>query len=672
MVIEIVSLRVRGPKAYATRVLVILLGMGCPLMAQVAPDVGGFVKANCLACHASAAPAGSIDLEQLTASQATLTAQRTTWDMVLAVIRTHRMPPAGVAKPSEESVAMVSWAIARELANAKPVPRVAAVPPAPASEDWLTFHYDAERTGWARAERTLTRANAGKLKLLWTAQLDAVPTKTNFHSTITDALVVQGVATKQGLRRMAFVASGENNIYALDADKGAVIWKRAFPNGAVPPQAANGSCPNNLNATPVIDKAASTVYFLANDGKVRGLSLADGEDKFVASRAVPAYSRNFSLNLAEGVLFSSTTRGCGGAVSEVFGMNMADPEHALGHFFTSTGKAAGPWGRGGVVKTPYGVVAQTADGAYDPASGRWGNTVIGLNKDARMTDSFTPLNEKYLNAKDFDLGSSSPVVFPFEKWTLVAVAAKEGKIYLLDARHLGGDDHRTPLWESPLYSNESEVFGFNGMWSVMSTYVDAQGQRWLLAPMYGPPAKAIAGSFPVTHGNVVNGALMAFRVVMHGEKPALEPAWISGDLDLPGAAVVANGVIYELGTGDRASNGLRGFGPGGVRPARPAGPRQLPLSEVNPEEPGYEKDAAWRASQLLSPEQGGQVPGKRYSGGRETTHAVLYAFDAATGEELFSSGDAMNSWNHYGGLVVSGGKVFVSTYDARVFCFGVR
>jgi hypothetical protein len=150
--------------------------MGSRLFGQVAPDVQSFLKANCLACHASAAPAGSIDLEQLNASPATLTGQRTTWDMVLGVIQTHRMPPAGVAKPSEEAVVAVSRAIARELADAKPVARVAAVAPAPASEDWLTFHYDAERTGWARAEKKLTRANAGKLKLLWTAQFDAVPT----------------------------------------------------------------------------------------------------------------------------------------------------------------------------------------------------------------------------------------------------------------------------------------------------------------------------------------------------------------------------------------------------------------------------------------------------------------------------------------------------------------
>ena len=34
--------------------------------------------------------------------------------------------------------------------------------------------------------------------------------------------------------------------------------------------------------------------------------------------------------------------------------------------------AAGAWGRGGLVRGPKGIIAQTADGLYDPASGKFG------------------------------------------------------------------------------------------------------------------------------------------------------------------------------------------------------------------------------------------------------------------------------------------------------------
>jgi outer membrane protein assembly factor BamB len=96
------------------------------------------------------------------------------------------------------------------------------------------------------------------------------------------------------------------------------------------------------------------------------------------------------------------------------------------------------------------------------------------------------------------------------------------------------------------------------------------------------------------------------------------------------------------------------------------------LGEVNPAEPGFERDAAWRASQMKPFEEGGQKAGQRYSGGRDTTHAVLYALDPMTGDEIYSSGDAMDSWNHYGGMALSDGNIYISTWDARVFAFGLK
>ncbi|HWE00309.1 MAG TPA: hypothetical protein VG345_14765, partial [Bryobacteraceae bacterium] len=128
------------------------------------------------------------------------------------------------------------------------------------------------------------------------------------------------------------------------------------------------------------------------------------------------------------------------------------------------------------------------------------------------------------------MGSSSLVVFPFGSRTLVATGAKESRIYLLDAKDLGGADHHIPLCRSERWANDAMAFGYNGMWSVMSTYVDAQAKRWLLAPMYGPPARNTVGLFKKSHGNVVNGSLMAFTVESRDGAPYLAPQWISGDL----------------------------------------------------------------------------------------------------------------------------------------------
>ena len=64
--------------------------------------------------------------------------------------------------------------------------------------------------------------------------------------------------------------------------------------------------------------------------------------------------------------------------------------------------------------------------------------------------------------------------------------------------------------------------------------------------------------------------------------------------------------------------------------------------------------------------------GTRYEGGRATTHAVLYALDPATGDEIYNSGDAITSWNHYGELALSDGMVITTTFDGAVFAFGLK
>jgi hypothetical protein len=72
-----------------------------------------------------------------------------------------------------------------------------------------------------------------------------------------------------------------------------------------------------MNATPVIDKQNGILYFLPTDGKLRGVSISDGEDRFPATSIVPPFTRNFSLNLVDGVIYTGTTRGCQNATSQI-------------------------------------------------------------------------------------------------------------------------------------------------------------------------------------------------------------------------------------------------------------------------------------------------------------------------------------------------------------------
>ena len=55
-----------------------------------------------------------------------------------------------------------------------------------------------------------------------------------------------------------------------------------------------------------------------------------------------------------------------------------------------------------------------------------------------------------------------------------------------------------------------------------------------------------------------------------------------------------------------------------------------------------------------------------------STHAVLYALDAQTGKELWSSGDEIKSWNHWSGISVANGRVYIGTFDGNIYSYGIK
>jgi len=56
---------------------------------------------------------------------------------------------------------------------------------------------------------------------------------------------------------------------------------------------------------------------------------------------------------------------------------------------------------------------------------------------------------------------------------------------------------------------------------------------------------------------------------------------------------------------------------------------------------------------------------------RASSHATLYALDAQTGKELYSSGDQITSFVHFGGVSVANGHVYLGTFESILYCFGL-
>ena len=58
--------------------------------------------------------------------------------------------------------------------------------------------------------------------------------------------------------------------------------------------------------------------------------------------------------------------------------------------------------------------------------------------------------------------------------------------------------------------------------------------------------------------------------------------------------------------------------------------------------------------------------------GQHTSRTILYAFDAETGEELYSSKDIIDDWTHSSSITVVGGSVYVTTRQTFVYAFGLK
>lgn len=533
------------------------------------------------------------------------------------------------------------------------------------SREWLTWGGDAERSGWNRGETALSKSTVGRLVLKWKTQIDQqVPIDIESgNAMLTTPLVAQGVRTPKGSRTVVYTLSASNTIAALDAATGAMLWQRAIDKTVDPRTPPNWICTNMSTATPVIDKASSTIYFISADGRLHGLDLATGAAKLIPPpEFVTPYSRNWSLNLIDGVLYTSVGRGCGngpvpgapqpppGALrgggapppvaAHMIAMDIKDPARPVTRTFTSTARPNGAWSRAGLAWAHDSLLVQTADGPWDPANQLWGQTLLRLApKTLSIVDYFTPANLQELNANDLDYGSGGVLGFTFQNRPLVVSGGKDGTIYLLDGKSLGGADHRTPLF-SVKAGNDELSYASMGVWGAPATYVNPRGERWVYFPMWGPPSKA--ATFARTNGAAPDGSTMAFQVVMQNDRPVLLPKWVSRNLAVPESPVIANGIVWALSTGE---NTLQ----------RHTDPRYHQI---------YQKPGA-----PPLPKTGTMTAEER---GMNTTRAILYALDAETGEELFSSKEIIDDWTHLSSITVADGTVYVTTRKTFVYAFGLK
>jgi hypothetical protein len=526
--------------------------------------------------------------------------------------------------------------------------------------DWLTHSGDPQRTGWQKSETALTKDTVKNIKLLWKMKFDDNQQKA-LHS-LMEPLIVGRIITDRGFKEVAFVAGSSDLLYTVDADLGTLLWKRrfAYSSDIAPTQNSSWLCPGGLTATPVIPGppvfgrggaspaapapvnpvpgaaapnaaaaapparsggafAVRNIYTLTSDGLLHQLNLANGEDTAPPAKFLPPNGKPYSLNLVDNVIYTTTGQRCGGNPNGVWSIDLNDKKVSS---WSSNG--GGLWGlAGAAVGTDGTIYAEVGDGNWDPSKDIYSDTVVALTpKDLKLKDWYTPSNREWITKRDLDM-NLTPVVFPYKGRDLLVASGKEGRLFLLDSKSLGGADHRSPLFRTQLISNEAADFAGQGTWGSLATYEDDKGTRWVFAPVWGPLHSGM--SFPITNGEAPKGSIAAFKVEDVNGKTVLTAAWVSRDMVIPAPPVVTNGVVFALSSGE------------------------------------FVRQANENQGGLWSSEQRAQ----------KSEHAILYALDAETGKELYSSGDSITSFTHFAGMALANGRIYFNTFDNTLYSFGI-
>ncbi len=510
--------------------------------------------------------------------------------------------------------------------------------------DWMTGANDPQRSSWVRTDAKISPESMLQPGFDFVWKLKPENTARQLNTLMPPALLDFYIGYR-GFRALGFFGGSADRVIAIDTELGRLEWEN---NYAASGRATGGTmtCPEGMTAA--VTRPTNTAYPPVPTGR------GPGRGTPAKSGVGSPYAGAVTIKPAAPPAPAPQTSAAAKPAAPVINPYAPKVQWALA--LTGDGKLHSLWVSNGNEPKPalpflrpgahaVGLMAYddqayvaTTNGCGGVPNGVWainlasgkvshwksgGSGVAGTVGPAAGPDGtlyvsggggeLTALAAKTLQPlASYKTGgaefSSSPVVFEYKNKNLIAVATKEGRLLLLDAASLGGG---RPIDQTPPFSSPDFEIGSVTSWQ------DPTGTRWILAAAGG----AVAGGagFETANGEVKNGAIAAWKVVEVQGATVLQPAWISRDFVSPLPPIVVNGVVFAVSSGEFRSSDTK-------------------------------LTAAERAQQ--------------------STNAVLYALDSATGKELWNSGKTITSFVHSGGLAAGGTRVYVGTYDGAEYAFG--
>jgi outer membrane protein assembly factor BamB len=427
--------------------------------------------------------------------------------------------------------------------------------------DWPATGADAQRTAWLRLDPNISVANLSKpsFEFLWREKLDNAPRQSlSLHQGVT----MNGLI---GFTPASFVTGVSNNVFAVDNDTGYPVWNRRF-NAPLPTPTA--TCPGGMTGASgrvvslVRDplelpapsapgssyrggiglpgegvpmeiarrdggaalrgekpaparrgggggvfggRYAGPIYAVPSDGMLHALGQVSGVDVETPVPFLPANSRYSDLTAIGDMLYTSTSRDCGGTPNGVWAITLDAQKKTVSSWKTNGGSPVG-----NLAFTAAGKIV-VAIGAGRASTGGYANAIVALDaKTLQPRDWFSAPSSEFV---------ATPVVINVGEREIIAAAARD-RIFLLDAAAPGGADHATPLFASSATTAAPEA---------LAVFEQPAGTHWVLVP----GARSI----------------VAYRIVQEGGKLNLQQGWTSRDIPAPVAPIVVNDLVFAAASG---------------------------------------------------------------------------------------------------------------------------
>jgi outer membrane protein assembly factor BamB len=499
--------------------------------------------------------------------------------------------------------------------------------------EWMTTGGDAQRSFWIPSDFKISKTALEKpgFQFLWKLKLNNDAVQLN---SLTPAVLMDRYIGYRGFRSLAFLGGSSNSLFAVDTDLARIEWQSHQPVPA--PPAGSPGCPGGLTANMARPTSVEYPPSGASGGGLGG-------------RGGPARSAVGEAGEGAVTIAAALTAAAPGGPAPNRAPNVRPPavvyaltgDGMLRTFYISNGQESEPPiqflppdsdARGFIVldNTAYAATkscngAASGIRALDLPSrevGNWQPTTGAVAGSAGP--AFGPDGTLYVTTTGGVLAALDPKTLRVKQtYTAGSEFSSSPVVFPYKGRNLvaaATRDGRIHLIDSASLGSKA-LFMTPGYSSsgfepgALATWQAVDGVRWLLAPASGAPGSG----FSPSNGAVTNGAIVAWKVSDRDGAVSLTPGWISRDMRAPLTPMIVNGVVFALSSGE--------FRPGDAR---------------------------------LSPAERA----------RQSSPAVLYALDGATGKVLWDSAKTITSFVHGGGLSGGASQLYLETFDQDLYAFG--